>query len=144
MRFCWRRLLILSLAMCAWGIQTILAQQAAKPLTERELVYLLEKKVSSSALADMVQSYGVTFAADADVLDRLKRAGANSGLLETIQRRAKMLNLQVETLSYDGNADQHDKKDQDHQSKFNQSLPMLFSPLFVLSLKMKFLKMFHC
>jgi len=91
-----RMLLIPALAIVSWGIQFASAQQAAKPLTEQELVFLLEKKVSITALANMVQSYGVTFQPDAEVLDRLKKAGASDALLEIIQRRAKTLNLQVE------------------------------------------------
>jgi tetratricopeptide (TPR) repeat protein len=96
MRSCWRAFLVLSLTLFAGGLAALLAQQATKPLTDQELIYLLEKKVSSSALADMVQSYGVAFQADEGVLDRLKKAGASEALLEAIQRQAKRLDLQIQ------------------------------------------------
>ena len=96
MRSCWRAFLVLSLTLFAGGLAALLAQQATKPLTDQELIYLLEKKVSSSALADMVQSYGVAFQADEGVLDRLKKAGASEALLEAIRRQAKRLDLQIQ------------------------------------------------
>ena len=96
MRFCWRAFLVLSLTLFAGGLAALLAQQATKPLTDQELIYLLEKKVSSKALTDMVQSYGVAFQADEGVLDRLKKAGASEALLDAIRRQAKRLDLQIQ------------------------------------------------
>ena len=93
----WRRLMLLpALAIMSAGIPFASAQQAAKPLTEQELVYLLEKKVSSNALASMVESFGVTFQLDPEVLDRLKKAGAQDVLLKSVERKAKPIKSGVE------------------------------------------------
>jgi len=90
-----RVVLISVLVIVCWGVPIASGQQSAKPLTEKELIFLLEKKVSASALGNMVQSFGVTFPPDAEVLDRLKKAGATDALLETIKRKAMTLNLRV-------------------------------------------------
>ena len=74
------------------------ALQAGAPLTEREITYLLEQKVSATALAEMVQSYGVAFPADKDIFARLKNAGASEALLDTIRKQAKTRELQIEVI----------------------------------------------
>ena len=77
MRFGRSRVVLISvLVIVCWGVPIASGQQSAKPLTEKELIFLLEKKVSASALTNMVQSFGVTFQPDAELLDRLKKAGA--------------------------------------------------------------------
>lgn len=88
---------LFALAIMSVGIPLASAQQAAKPLTEQELVYLLEKKVSSNALASMVESFGVTFQLDPEVLGRLKKAGAQDVLVKSIERKAKPIKSGVET-----------------------------------------------
>jgi Flp pilus assembly protein TadD len=90
--------LVLLLTWSAGGGAALHAQQAAAPLTEREITYLLEKKVSSSALAEMVQSYGVAFQADEGIFNRLKKAGASEALLDTIRKHAKSRELQIEVV----------------------------------------------
>ena len=97
MRFGRSRVVLISvLVIVCWGVPIASGQQSAKPLTEKELIFLLEKRVSASALANMVQSFGVTFQPNAELLDRLKKAGATDALLETIKRKALTLNLQVD------------------------------------------------
>ena len=96
MKSCCRLMLLAALAVMCWGTLFASAQQAAKPLTEQELVYLLQKKVSSDALANMVESFGVTFQLDPEVLDRLKKAGAQDVLLKSIERKAKPIKSGVE------------------------------------------------
>jgi len=89
-------MLLAALAVMCWGTLFASAQQAAKPLTEQELVYLLQKKVSSDALANMVDSFGVTFQLEPEVLDRLKKAGAQDVLLKSVERKAKPIKSGVE------------------------------------------------
>lgn len=74
------------------------ALQAGAPLTEREITYLLEQKVSATALAEMVRSYGVAFPADNDIFARLQKAGASEALLDTIRKQAKTRELQIEVV----------------------------------------------
>lgn len=90
-----RFVLVCVLGVIVGSVSNLTGQQAAKPLTEQELIYLLEKKVSSSALANMVDSYGVAFQPDIDSLERLKKAGAEDVLLESVRRRAKGADLGV-------------------------------------------------
>lgn len=96
MKSCRRLILVAVLAVLCQGILFASTQQTAKPLTEQELIYLLQKKVSSDALASMVESFGVTFQLDPEVLDRLKKAGAQDVLLESISRKAKPIKSGVE------------------------------------------------
>ncbi|MBI4166173.1 MAG: hypothetical protein HY508_10620 [Acidobacteria bacterium] len=98
MKSCLLRFLVFLLTLFAGVSARLLAQQAVAPLTDRELIYLLEKKVSSSALVGMVQSYGVAFSADAEIMDQLKKAGASEDLLETIRKRAKKREIQIEVV----------------------------------------------
>lgn len=74
------------------------APQAGAPLTEREITYLLQKKVSNSALAEMVRSYGVAFQANEGIISRLKKAGASETLLETIRKHPKTREVQIEVI----------------------------------------------
>ncbi len=70
--------------------------QAAKPLSEQELVSLLEKGVSSSALASMVESYGISFRPDDATFARLKKSGAQESLLESLRQKIPGLRLTIQ------------------------------------------------
>ncbi len=59
-----------------------------KPLSEQDVTKLLKMGASSDAVARLVEQYGVSFPADDQTLGRLKEAGAQPHLLETIQRKA--------------------------------------------------------
>jgi hypothetical protein len=73
-------------------------QQGTAPLTEREITYLLQKKVSNAALAEMVGSYGVAFGPDEAIYKRLKAAGANESLMVIIRKQAKARELRIEVI----------------------------------------------
>lgn len=97
MRSFWLAFLVLMLTLSVGKGMALLGQQAA-PLTERELIYLLEKKVSSRALAEMVQSYGVALESNKGVFERLRKAGASEALLDTIRKYTKKIEIQVEVV----------------------------------------------
>jgi len=61
---------------------------AGKPLSEQDVTKLLKMGASSDAVARLVEKYGISFPADDQTLGRLKEAGAQPNLLETIQRKA--------------------------------------------------------
>ena len=98
MRSCLQGCLVFILALTVGGGATLPAQQTGAPLSEREITYLLQKKVSSEALADMVRSYGVAFPADESSLDRLRVAGASQVLLDAIRKQAKTRERQIEVI----------------------------------------------
>jgi len=86
--------LISTLAFACSG-STLASAQEGVPLTEKELMYLLEQKISERGLTDLVESYGVAFQATPEVLSRLRNAGARDDLLEVIRRKAQTLDVKV-------------------------------------------------
>lgn len=61
------------------------AQQAARPLTEKSLAELVDLQIDESAILAKVKQQGIAFAADAQALDRLKKAGASDTLLNALK-----------------------------------------------------------
>ncbi len=70
--------------------------QEATPLSEQDLVSLLKKEVSSSALANMVEKYGISFRPDDTTFFRLREFGAEESLLESIHQSARRVKLTIQ------------------------------------------------
>ncbi len=96
MKVCATTALALILILATGG--TALPPQGSAPLSEREITYLLQKKVSSSALIEMIESYGVAFATDEGAFQRLKKAGASASLMNVIRKQAKARELRIEVI----------------------------------------------
>jgi len=56
-----------------------------KPLTEEALVKLIKGDLEEEVIVALVKKRGVSFTVDADVLDRLKQAGAGSAVLAAVR-----------------------------------------------------------
>ena len=76
-------LLAFTIAGWAW------AQKAAKPLTEQDLVNLIELQIDEATIAGKISKQGIAFAVDEAVLKRLEQAGAAQTLLQSVQQAAK-------------------------------------------------------
>ncbi len=76
------------LATASFPLRADATAEGRNPLDEQDVVKLLKMGASSEAVAQLVDKYGVGFPADANALDRLKAAGAQPKLIETLQRKA--------------------------------------------------------
>lgn len=65
------------------------ASAQGKPLAEADVVKLLELGIDEQAIVARIEKSGVAFAADAEVLDRLKTAGASDAVLEAVKKGTK-------------------------------------------------------
>lgn len=60
-----------------------------KPLTEADLVKLIELQIDDKAVVARLEKGGVSFPVDAAAVERLKKAGASSVLLAAVQKLAE-------------------------------------------------------
>ena len=63
--------------------------QSTKPLSEKDLVKLIELQIDDGAVVSKLQKEGVAFAVDDETLERLKNAGASDPVLEAVRTAAK-------------------------------------------------------
>jgi hypothetical protein len=60
-----------------------------KPLTEADLVKLIELQIDDKAVVERLEKGGVSFPVDTAAVERLKKAGASSVLLAAVQKLAE-------------------------------------------------------
>src|SRR4051812_36095823 len=60
-----------------------------KPLTENDVLKLVELKIPDEVIAKRVADGGVDFAAGEEVVARLKKAGASKSVLDAVTKAAK-------------------------------------------------------
>jgi hypothetical protein len=63
--------------------------QTAKPLSEANLVKLIELQISDEEIVAKVERGGIAFPADGAAVDRLKKAGASPAVLAAVEKAAK-------------------------------------------------------
>ena len=71
--------------LCSALLSVALAQEGRRPLTVDEIVYLLQQGVTSRRVASLVEEQGVKFELTEAIKERLKRAGADEGVLTVVQ-----------------------------------------------------------
>lgn len=75
----------LAVSMAPW----VWAQTSARPLTEQDLVKLIDLQIDEATIVAKVSKEGIGFAVDEAVLARLEKAGAPEALLKAVQQAAK-------------------------------------------------------
>jgi hypothetical protein len=68
--------------------QKLPAQEAHKPLTEKEIIDLLTNDVPPPRVAELARQYGITFVMTATTEQTLRDSGATEGLLDALRKIA--------------------------------------------------------
>ncbi len=79
--------LLLALAAVV-SFQFLAAQEAHKPLTEKQVIDLLTNDVPPPRVGELAQQYGITFVMTATTEQTLRDSGATDSLIETLRKLA--------------------------------------------------------
>ena len=79
------RFFLVVACLCSALPSVALAQEGKRPLTVEEIAYLLQQGVTSRRVASLVEEQGVKFELTEAIKERLKRAGADEGVLTVVQ-----------------------------------------------------------
>ena len=71
--------------LCSALLSVALAQEGKRPLTVDEIAYLLQQGVTPRRVESLVEEQGVKFELTEAIKERLKRAGADEGVLTVVQ-----------------------------------------------------------
>src|SRR5215207_9598896 len=82
------RLVGVALAVAVWTTAAVPADPPARPITEIDLLKLIELKIPDEVIAKRVET-GVEFPADEAIFTRLKKAGASDTVVAAVKKVAK-------------------------------------------------------
>ena len=79
------RFFLVAGCICSALLSVALAQEGKRPLTVEEIEYLLQQGVTPRRVVNLVEEQGVKFELTAAIKERLKRAGADEGVLTVVK-----------------------------------------------------------
>src|SRR5688572_18989713 len=84
-----RRSTSLALLLVLTALLACAREAGAKPLSEQDLAKLIELQIGDEAIVAKLEKEGAAFSADAEVVKRLKAAGASDTVLGAVEKSAK-------------------------------------------------------
>jgi hypothetical protein len=78
--------LLLAVALAVWGL---VRADSTKPLSEADLVKLIELQIDDAVIVSKLQKGGISFTVDDATIERLKKAGVSDAVQAAVQRAGK-------------------------------------------------------